>query len=243
MAWTWLRSCYGFNMRVWVGGQETIYPARWFFCDPNAQWFPSPHGAEANPWLKQYEVNEAWGDDGTLKKLDRGINPGYPGQCFVGDPQWFIDGRLPAAISKYIQPVITPCCEYVPPANTDPRCPAPPCFPEYFLTRTLQWTTSYSTGLFYFGGGSDFVYQYGCPLTNAPVILGQPFLVSYHLVDVPSPCLDSEWTLTMNLCFGGITDCVPMFWHSYDPLTMIGTFTFPLAYQFLFGEYITLQWL
>ena len=34
--WTYLRACYGFNMRVWIGGVETIFPAHWFFCDEGA---------------------------------------------------------------------------------------------------------------------------------------------------------------------------------------------------------------
>lgn len=148
MAWTWLRSCYGFNMRVWVGGIETIYPARWFFCDPEAEWFASPRGAEAAPWLKQYEVNEDWGDDGTIKKLDRGINPGYPGRCSVGDPQWFIDGRLPADFLDGLTPTTPPCCGHTPPPNPDPRCPPVRtlvpcpfcsdgfCYTEYTLTLT-----------------------------------------------------------------------------------------------------------
>jgi hypothetical protein len=123
MAWTYLRACYGFNMRVFVGGVETIYPARWYFCDPDAKLFPSPHGAEASPWLKSFEINREWGDDGTLKKLDRGINPGYPGNCSVGDPQWFIDGQLPASILKPLPPPTPDCCGYTPPYNPDPRCP------------------------------------------------------------------------------------------------------------------------
>ena len=129
MVWTYLRACYGFNMRVWVGGVETIYPARWFFCDPDAKPFASPHGAEASPWLKQFERNLEWGDDGTLKKLDRGINPGYPGICSVGDPQWFIDGHLPASVGVWKTPVLTPCCGHLPPANSDARCPQDPFVP------------------------------------------------------------------------------------------------------------------
>lgn len=125
MVWTYLRACYKFNMRLFVGGIEQIYPARWFFCDPDALIFPSPHGAEASPWLKSFEVNDEWGEVEPYKGLDRGINPGYPGQCFVGDPSWFLDGQLPASIATYSPPVVTPCCGHVPPANTDPRCPQP----------------------------------------------------------------------------------------------------------------------
>jgi hypothetical protein len=123
MGWTHLRACYGFNMRVWIGGVLTTYPARWFFCDPNAKMFPNPHGAEAEPWLKDFEINKEWGDDGTLKKLDRGINPGYRGLCSVGKPQWFIDGHLPADFLEGPDPIVPFCCGHLPPFNPDPRCP------------------------------------------------------------------------------------------------------------------------
>lgn len=119
MIWTWLRSCYRFKMRVFVGGVERIFPARWFWCMPGAQVFPGAHGAEASPWLKNYEVNYDWGEvtpyptdyDGTyIRGLDRGLNPGYPGQCFVGQPGWFIDGRLPAGITDGAPPPYPACC-------------------------------------------------------------------------------------------------------------------------------------
>lgn len=107
MIWTYLRSCYTFTMRVWIGDQEVTVPARWFFTAPHAKLFPSPHGGEASPWLKMGEVNEAWGEvtpyptdpaSEVYRGLDRGINPGYAGQCYVGERQWFNDGRLPADI-------------------------------------------------------------------------------------------------------------------------------------------------
>jgi hypothetical protein len=110
-------------MRVFIGGVEVIYPARWFFCDPNAKWFPDPHGAEAQPWLKDFEVNRDWGDVGDLKKLDRGINPGYPGQCSVGNAEWFLDGQLPADFLLGPDPIVPSCCGHLPPFNPDPRCP------------------------------------------------------------------------------------------------------------------------
>lgn len=242
MAWTWLRACYGFNMRVWVGGVETIYPARFFFCDPDAQWFPSPHGAEASPWLKDHEVNEEWGDDGTLKKLDRGINPGYPGQCFVGDPQWFIDGQLPASVGDWTTPVITPCCGYVPTVIPDHRCPTPPCQPEYFGARTLVYTTLYGSGNWYFDGSGSGETQWGSGNIKGIAGYTQFFFLAYHLDFEPNPCFDSDWTLIPYICDFGITDCFPLTFLSYDRVTQTGVWAFPLFLQPLFGETVTLQW-
>jgi hypothetical protein len=119
MIWTYLRSCYKFTMRVFIGGQERLFPARWYFCLPGAKYFPCPHGGESSVWLKNYERNDAWGevtpyptdpnaDD--IRGLDRGLNPGYPGQSFVGQFQWFVDGMLPAdVLSGPAPPMCTDC--------------------------------------------------------------------------------------------------------------------------------------
>lgn len=117
--WTFLRSCYSFTMRLYIGGQEQLYPARWYRCAPGAKLAPNPHGAEASPYLKRWEVNLAWGEvtpypqdpaSNYFRGLDRGRNPGYAGQCFVGDPQWFQDGRLPANILDGPTPDWPQCC-------------------------------------------------------------------------------------------------------------------------------------
>lgn len=120
MIWTYLRSCYSFYMRLYIGGRETVVPARWLFCAPGAKYFPSPHGGEASVWLQNFEVNREWGEvtpwpqdpipPTTWRILDRGINPGYAGLCYVGERQWFNDGRLPADIlSRPVTP-FPECC-------------------------------------------------------------------------------------------------------------------------------------
>lgn len=119
MIWTYLRSCYGWTMRLYIGGQERHVPARWFFCLPSALEFPFVHGAEASPWLANYEDNPVWGEitpyprdpaSNLHSTLDRGRNPGYPGLCYVGDPQWFVDGMLPANIEDGPIPPFPSCC-------------------------------------------------------------------------------------------------------------------------------------
>jgi len=171
MVWTYLRACYRFNMRLFVGGVEQIYPARWFFCDPDAQRYPSPHGAEASPWLKQFETNLDWGDTGDLKQLDRGINPGYPGVCSVGESQWFLDGQLPGSILTSIAPQTPACCGHTPPFNSDPRCPLyrtlVPCtfcadgsvYSAYYIRITG------ATGIYaYYNGVHAYRYTFNSPL-------------------------------------------------------------------------------
>lgn len=114
MIWTYLRACYKFPMRVYVGGRELIVPARWYFCERGAKAFPGLHGAEASPWLKQWETNDDWGEvtpEGFYRKFDKGQNHGYAGQCFVGDRRWFTDGQLPQSVLS-MPPVIPlpDCC-------------------------------------------------------------------------------------------------------------------------------------
>jgi hypothetical protein len=120
MRWTWLRACYSFPMRVYIGGRAYAVPARWYFCDPNAQLYPSPHGCEASPWLLNFERNDAWGEitpwpqdqrpGTTWRGLNRGTNPGYVGLCYVGDRQWFTDGMLPADVLSRPPLPFPDCC-------------------------------------------------------------------------------------------------------------------------------------
>jgi len=81
---------------LWVGGQEILAPARWYFCPPGAKHFPYAHGNEASPWWKPGEDNGGWGEVWPRGRWDRGLNPGYTGRCFVGERDWFLHGHLPA---------------------------------------------------------------------------------------------------------------------------------------------------
>lgn len=253
MIWTYLRSCYGFDMRVYVGGVEKIYPARWFFCDPDALPFPSPHGAEASPWLKDWEKNESWGEVGTKRTLDRGINPGYPGQCFVGDPQWFIDGQVPAEIAVYVPPVVTPCCGYVPPASIDPRCPQgpPTCQPDYYRgdfgqdSPFLFFTSSLGRNLlnFFAEVGTGFYFLFRWIAIDERFRDGELFV--FHPFTPNGTCIDSPWTLQpffqYTTAFGVTTDVFLEF-VSYDPDTMTGRWLVPPGGPDIAGEIIQLQW-
>jgi hypothetical protein len=125
MVWTYLRSCYSFTMRLYIGGVETHFPARFYWCLSTAKLFPFAHGCESSVWLKNYEINDQWGEvtpyptdsrSFTLRGLDRGLNPGYPGLCFIGQDSWFVDGMLPAGILDGPIPPMPVCCR-PPPAK------------------------------------------------------------------------------------------------------------------------------
>lgn len=97
MVWTSLRRCYTWNLRCWVGGVETYLPARWYFCLPGALPFPGTKGWDSLVWEKPGEDN-AVGEVWPQLDWDRGVNPGYLGQCYVGEHEWFRTAHLPAGI-------------------------------------------------------------------------------------------------------------------------------------------------
>jgi hypothetical protein len=109
MIWTWMTRTVRFTMRLYVGGVETLVPARWYFCSPNAPYYPFPHGCESRHWLANGEWNAEWGDTNGPEYSISGLNPGYQAHCYVGDPQWFVDGRLPADVLSRPDP-LPPCC-------------------------------------------------------------------------------------------------------------------------------------
>lgn len=199
-------------MRVFVGGVPVTVPARWYFAPEGAKVFPGPHGAEASVWLKQDEVNDDWGEvtpypqdpaSQVYRGLDRGLNPGYAGQCSVGDPQWFVDGMLPADILTRPPAPYPACCR--PPVavaqggivlggsalsgrggivGTCLLCPG---------GAPRQWllTASGGTGSFSAINGQHVLSYFGGCTWN----LGSPLNVLYQLVGrlTPSP----TWTLTL----------------------------------------------
>ncbi len=232
-------------MRVWIGGVETLLPARWFFCDADALPFPGEHGAEASPWLKQYEVNDDWGEVAEPRTLDRGINPGYPGQCHVGDPQWFVDGHLPADFATYTAPVLTPCCGYIPPASDDPRCPQAPinCMPYYTLGAGLGASVTTSAGTFAFGnvpGGGPYWCHIGSPTLPLDIL----FTISSSGA-ILGGCLDSPSAVILTAIIvrdnveQGVLYCTFV---SYDPLTKSGVFNVPLVAWVFGGEDLTIKY-
>lgn len=249
MIWTHLRSCYGFDMRVFVGGVEKIYPARWFFCDPLAEWFPSPHGAEASPWLKDGEINEAWGEIKGRKTLDRGINPGYPGQCFVGELEWFVDGHVPAVVDQYVPPKLTPCCGHVPCDYSDSRCPQPPivCAPFRFISAKVHLFFRCSFGTFEFGQTvipERFTLGFFDPSIAFNTIVVVNRITHPPTPDEPCPpvCLGPSIFTDNSPLHDGVGP-FDLTYVSYDPVTLTGTYTVPPAIQTIGGETVQIWYI
>jgi hypothetical protein len=232
-------------MRVWVGGVETFYPARWFFCPTAARHFDGAHGAESSVWLKDNEVNLDWGEVAGKKILDKGVNPGYSGQCTVGDPQWFVDGVLPADFNTYTTPVVTPCCGHVPPANPDSRCPQPVlhCIPSMVPQIPIRVITSdYNSDDFY------HVYDpyYNVEYFNFKIpsdVNGQ--YIRFGETPTIVPCFEGVlgWELVIALVWParGIFTYIPLFltFVSYDMPTKTAICRVPESSLVYPGELIT----
>lgn len=239
MRWTKLRACYGFTMKVFIGGVETEYPARWFFCDPDALPFPFPHGCEASPWLQWLEVNKEWGEIAGAKLLDRGINRGYLGQSFVGQAQWFLDGQLPANVIPPGPPVPTPSCGPLPPVNYDPRCRPVPvtCFPYYDLTQVTATHFSFSQGSGDFGSDP---FPFGYWVHFSLPAFGADLTIYRDKVPVsPELCVDSPFATRLMGIFvmGGIEYPQSFFqFVSYNPLTHSGYWQFAANAPLFAGE-------
>lgn len=114
-------------MRVYIGGVAQLVPARWYWAPDGAQLLPSPHGCESSFWLDNREINYDWGEATPLPRdpaagywltWDNGDNPGYLGQCHVGDDQWFVDGQLDADILDSPPQPLPGCCAPALPPTT-----------------------------------------------------------------------------------------------------------------------------
>lgn len=114
-------------MRVFIGGEQLLVPARWYWAPDGAKLLPSPHGCESSFWLDNREISYEWGEVTPLPRdpaagyfltWDNGDNPGYLGQCHVGDDQWFIDGQLPADILESPPKPLPDCCAPALPPTT-----------------------------------------------------------------------------------------------------------------------------
>lgn len=107
----YLNHCYSTTFRLWIGGIETIVPARWYFAPDGAKLFSPPNAFCSNVYAKNMEQSAPGpGEVDRNRVWDDGHNPGYLGQCFAGEPEWFGTGELPASVLVGPTPGFDPCC-------------------------------------------------------------------------------------------------------------------------------------
>lgn len=109
-----LHSFYRMPVNLVVGGVPTTATIRWYKAPAGAKYLPFPTTFFSHVWDSDQENFPADpGEVGYPRTWDPGRNPGYQGQCYIGDPSWFATGHLPALPL----PAPGPCVCQIPPAG------------------------------------------------------------------------------------------------------------------------------
>lgn len=111
----YLHSFYRMPMNIVIGGVPTVVTLRWYKAPAGAKPLPFPSFVFSHVWDNNPGESLAGelGEVGYPRTWDAGTNPGYQGQCYRGNPQWFQTGLLPPLAS--IAP--SPCLCQIPPAQ------------------------------------------------------------------------------------------------------------------------------
>ena len=118
MIMDYLHSFYRRRVRIQIGDEWRWEWIRWFRAAADAKVFPTPHCFFSRTWTNQYTEPWPTGELDPRQVWDRGDNPGYPGQDFLGDPAWFAGSPLPAGVlTDPTPPLPAYCC--APPQMAD----------------------------------------------------------------------------------------------------------------------------
>lgn len=92
-----LHSFYSKSVNIWIAGVKTPATIRWYRAPAGAKILPFPHSFFSRVWDNDYEhyLDEPGEATRFGRTWDAGRNPGYQGQCYRGDPEWFQTGQLP----------------------------------------------------------------------------------------------------------------------------------------------------
>lgn len=82
-----------------VEGSDTLHPVRWYPAAPDARWFPYPHAFTSSMWEDADAQFDGAGEvrDPCVQFVTCNVDP-CPGQDFLGEPSWYLDGVPPGAI-------------------------------------------------------------------------------------------------------------------------------------------------
>lgn len=99
----YLVNFYRMPIHIWVGGQEYKTWIRWYRAPAGAKRFPHATVFRSHVWMDRRPIPlDGPGEVGHPRVFDRGLNPGYQGQCFRGLPEWYETGHLPGYIMQQI---------------------------------------------------------------------------------------------------------------------------------------------
>lgn len=81
-----------------VRDDERVSSIRWFFSPLGAKLLPFPTAFGSLVWENVELPFGAIGQQDRVITWDKGANPGYCGQVFVGEPDWYVSGIPPAEL-------------------------------------------------------------------------------------------------------------------------------------------------
>lgn len=116
-----LHSFYRMPVLIIVAGKRYRTWIRWYRAPKNAKRLPFPTVFGTDVWQNTWEQHypPGPGEIGHPRVWDPGRNvDGFLGQCYVGDPEWFMTGILPADVLTDEPPWLPVCCKVNPVTST-----------------------------------------------------------------------------------------------------------------------------
>lgn len=183
-----LHSFYRMPVRIQVGGRPYKTWIRWYRAPAGAKQLPFPTVFSSDVWSNTFEKHPPGvGEIGHPRVWDRGLNTdGYLGQCFVGEPEWFMTGQLPAEALCGDPPELPVCCKQQPAmpsgdlilesdSQVEPSIQPVTPTGSFILQGASIWGPPYrvlSTGAFRLLPGSHVVLPPYPPHATGAIILG-----------------------------------------------------------------------
>jgi hypothetical protein len=112
-----LHSFYRMPVTIYVGGRPVRTWVRWYKAPPGAKKLPFPSFIYSRVWSQPHQDDgPELGERGFPRVWTRGSNPGFQGQNYIGQPEWFMTGELPESVLTDPLPDVPAwCC--IPPAG------------------------------------------------------------------------------------------------------------------------------
>jgi len=116
MVMDYLNRCYFSRVRLFRDSdQEAV--VRWFYAPEGAKLFPEWHLFGSEVWnVDHTQPDPPIGERRGKKPWSNGVNPGYVGQCFRGERDWYSAGVPAAALDEPVAPM-DPCCRVTRPGG------------------------------------------------------------------------------------------------------------------------------
>ncbi len=223
-----LHSFYQMPVCLNIGGQKYITPIIWYKAPKGARRFPHPSFINSRVWSQEHQLDgPCWGERGFPRTWNKGINPGFKGQHYVGQREWFETGELPASVLTDPLPIVSEFCCTPPAANQavlvlqgsaiGAALPVQPSAAALVLTGTAICTMSTGPKPSYSSGATGSVSPHMGPETDGCVFCpsGAPVTYIAHIrgvLEFPSGggCADLNADIPLTYAFGCTWNSAPI---------------------------------